>query len=93
MWLFPHNPILWFDWYKYFTLELVPLVEFAIVSASDIEPALRSCTELAAYMLFCGYYQPGCHLLNTVIEWRVQGGKEISARDKLILEIDLVGKT
>jgi len=63
------------------------MVKHHIISASDIDPVLASCTHLATYMLFCSYYHAGCKLLEAVIRWRVDEGKVIDERDKLMLEV------
>lgn len=87
LWEFPANPVLWFDWHVNSVPGLVPMAESGILSDSNIECATMSCTELATYMLFCGYYEEGCKLLEAVVKLNLHEAKPISDRDKLMLEV------
>jgi len=84
MFLFPANPILWFDWYISPVMQLVSVAVNGIKSNADIKTALQSCVELASYMLFCGHYNAGCKLLEAVIRVQMKYDIPINERQKLM---------
>ena len=86
MWEYPANPVYWFDWYIFPKPPLAPLAESGPLSDDETRAALVSCTELATYMVFCGYFEPACNLLEAVFQAQTHANLPISDRDKLMLE-------
>ncbi len=57
------------------------------MSSVDHFSALSSCKELAYYMLFCGFYEDGCKLLEATLKFQIDRGASVSKEEKLLLEV------